>query len=63
MIVRVRECDGRGGRVGIRCAGRMRSAHPVDACERPIAGEAQVEGETLSVVLPPFALRSFRVLP
>jgi alpha-mannosidase len=46
MIVRVRECDGRGGRVGIRCA-----------------GQAQVEGETLSVVLPPFALRSFRVLP
>jgi alpha-mannosidase len=63
MIVRVRECDGRGGPVHIRCAGRMRSAHAVDGCERPVAGEVRVEGEMLAAVLPPFALRSFRVLP
>jgi hypothetical protein len=39
----------------------MRSATAVDACERPAAGEAQVEGERLSFVLPAYALRTFRV--
>jgi hypothetical protein len=41
----------------------MRSVEPVDACERPIAGQATIENEALCFVLPPYALRSFRVLP
>jgi hypothetical protein len=41
----------------------MRSASAVDACERPVAGEARVDGELLSFVLPAFALRTFRVHP
>ncbi len=63
VIVRVRECDGEGRRVDLRCGGRMRSASAVDACERACAGEQHVDGERLSFVLPAFALRSFRVLP
>ncbi len=63
IIVRVRECDGETRRVELRCGGRMRSAAAVDACERPVAGEARVEGELLSFVLPAYALRTFRVLP
>ncbi|MGA2392110.1 MAG: glycoside hydrolase family 38 C-terminal domain-containing protein [Candidatus Lustribacter sp.] len=63
IVVRVRECDGETRRVELRCGGRMREAVPVDACERPVAGEARVEGERLSFVLPAFALRTFRVRP
>lgn len=63
IVVRVRECDGETRRVELRCGGRMREASAVDACERPVAGEAQVEGERLLFVLPAFALRSFRVRP
>jgi hypothetical protein len=63
MIVRVRECDGEARRVDLRCGGRMRRATAVDACERPVAGEAHVDGELLSFVLPAFALRTFRVHP
>ena len=61
IIVRVRECDGESRRVDLRCGGRMRSATPADACERPIAGDVHVEGERLSFVLPAHALRTFRV--
>jgi alpha-mannosidase len=63
VIVRVRECDGAGRRVELHCGGRMREASPVDECERPVAGDARVEGELLSFVLPALSLRSFRVLP
>jgi alpha-mannosidase len=63
IIVRVRECDGETRRVELRCGGRMRSASAADACERPVAGEARVDGELLSFVLPAFALRTFRVHP
>jgi alpha-mannosidase len=63
MIVRVRECDGETRRVELRCGARMRSANAVDACERPATGEAHVDGELLSFVLPANALRAFRVLP
>jgi alpha-mannosidase len=63
IIVRVRECDGETRRVELRCGGRMREASCVDACERPVAGELRVEGETLSFVLPAFSLRTFRVRP
>jgi hypothetical protein len=41
----------------------MRAAEAVDACERPCAGEQQIEGDLLRFALPAFALRSFRVLP
>ncbi|HEV8019687.1 MAG TPA: glycoside hydrolase family 38 C-terminal domain-containing protein [Candidatus Lustribacter sp.] len=63
IIVRVRECDGETRRVDLRCGGRMSAASAVDACERPIAGEARVDGELLCFVLPAFALRTFRVRP
>jgi alpha-mannosidase len=61
IVVRVRECDGAARRVELICGGRMRVAEAVDACERPIAGEAAVKGERLSFMLPAYALRSFRV--
>jgi len=63
VIVRVRECDGWPHDVELRCGGRVRSVQPVDACERAIAGEVVFDGEALRFVLPPFALRSFRVSP
>ncbi len=63
IIVRVRECDGEARRVDLRCGGRMRSASPADACERPLAGEVRLDGELLSFVLPAYALRTFRVIP
>jgi len=63
IIVRVRECNGETRRARLRCGGRMRSASAADACERPVAGEADVDGEMLSFVLPAYALRTFRVLP
>jgi len=61
IIVRVRECDGAARRVELICGGRMREAQAVDACERPVAGEAAVEGERLSFMLAASSLRSFRV--
>ncbi|HEY0395278.1 MAG TPA: glycoside hydrolase family 38 C-terminal domain-containing protein [Candidatus Elarobacter sp.] len=61
VIVRVRECDGHGGRVALRCGGRMREAIPVDAVERPVPGDAQIAEEELLFDLGPLALRSFLV--
>jgi alpha-mannosidase len=63
VIVRVRECNGAARRVALVCGGRMRTAEAVDACERSIAGDAAVDGEHLSFMLPAFSLRSFRVRP
>lgn len=60
-IVRVRECDGAERAVALRCGGRIRSAEPVDGCERPVAGEVLLDGEALHFVMPAFSLRSFRV--
>ncbi|MFI5389162.1 MAG: glycosyl hydrolase-related protein, partial [Candidatus Eremiobacterales bacterium] len=60
-IVRVRECDGRGRAVALRCGARMREAEPVDALERPASGAATIEGEHLHCEIGAFALRSFRV--
>ncbi len=61
VIVRVRECDGEARRVALRCGGRMRAATPVDAAERPVAGDGAIEEEALAFELGPFALRSFLV--
>jgi hypothetical protein len=61
MIVRVRECNGETRHVDLICGGRMRGAEAVDACERTASGEALVDGERLSFMLPAFSLRSFRV--
>ena len=63
IIVRVRECDGEKRNVELRCGGRIRTASPVDACERDIAGEIAVDGERMRFVLPAFSLRAYRVLP
>jgi alpha-mannosidase len=61
VVVRVRECDGETRRVALRCGGRMREAIPVDAAERPLAGEVTIVEEELVFELGPFALRSFQV--
>ncbi len=61
VIVRVRECDGEHHEVRLRCGGHMRQAVPVDAVERPIAGEPTIAEEELVFELGPFALRSFLV--
>ena len=61
VIVRVRECDGAARRVALRCGGRMRDATPVDATERPIAGDGAIVDETLVFALRAYALRSFAV--
>jgi alpha-mannosidase len=63
IVVRVRECDGETRAVELRCGGRLRTATPVDACEREIAGDVRVDGERIHFVLPAFALRAYRVLP
>ncbi len=60
-IVRVRECDGAARAVGLRCGGRMRTVHAVDACERPLPDPVQIVAEELRFELPAFGLRSFRV--
>jgi alpha-mannosidase len=61
VVVRVRECDGARHRVALRCGGRMRTATPVDAVERPVPGDAEIAAEDLVFDLGPFALRSFLV--
>jgi alpha-mannosidase len=61
VIVRVRECDGARRELRLRCGGRMREAVPVDAVERPIAGEVAIADEDLVFELGPYALRSFLV--
>jgi alpha-mannosidase len=61
VILRVRECDGARRRVAVRCGGRMREAVPVDAVERPVAGDAAIVEEDLVFDLGPLALRSFLV--
>ncbi len=61
VIVRVRECDGEARRVALRCGGRMREAVPVDATERPVAGDGAIVEETLVFALGAYALRSFAV--
>jgi alpha-mannosidase len=61
VVVRVRECDGRARSMRLRCGGRMRRVEAVDALERPIEGEARIEGETLLADIGPYALRAFKV--
>jgi alpha-mannosidase len=60
-IVRLRECDGSGREVRVRCGARMRSIEAVDGLERPIAGEARIEGEEIVATIAAFGLRAFRV--
>jgi alpha-mannosidase len=60
-IVRLRECDGRARDVRLRCGARMRSVETVDALERPVAGEARIEGEEIVTTIPAFGLLAFRV--
>lgn len=60
-ILRLRECEGAARTARVRCGGRMRDARPVDALERPIEGDVQIDGETLMATIGAFGLRSFRV--
>jgi alpha-mannosidase len=65
VILRVRECDGVARGVAVRCGGRMHTATPVDAVERPLseeaAGGAAIVQENLVFELGAYALRSFLV--
>ncbi|MDQ2680301.1 MAG: hypothetical protein M3Y21_04665 [Candidatus Eremiobacteraeota bacterium] len=61
VILRLRECDGIGGQIRIRCAGRMREVTTVDALERPIGAPADIEAESLQTSIPALGLRSLRV--
>ncbi len=61
VILRIRECDGVAGIASVRCAGRVREAGAVDACERPVDAEVQIEGELLQTSIGAFGLRSIRV--
>ncbi|HEU5480322.1 MAG TPA: glycoside hydrolase family 38 C-terminal domain-containing protein, partial [Candidatus Tumulicola sp.] len=61
VVLRVRECDGAARRLRIRCGGRMREVRAVDALERPLAGDAAIEAESIAASIGAFALRSFRV--
>lgn len=61
VIVRVRECDGaaRAGRV--RCGARMRAVTEVDALERPLGADVEIEGERFVATVPAYGLRAYRV--
>ncbi len=61
VIVRVRELDGEPRPVALLCGARMREAGPVDACERPVPGSANIVEETLRFPLAAYGLRAFRV--
>lgn len=61
VVLRVRECDGAGRALRIRCGGRMRAVQAVDALERPVEGEASIDGDTIVAEVGAFGLRSFRV--
>ncbi len=61
IVVRVRECDGALRDGAIRCGSRAISVACVDALERPVAGEAQLEDGAIRARFRPFELRSFLV--
>ncbi len=61
VLVRVRECDGIGRRVRLRCGARMTGAQSVDALERAISRSVAIDGEDLTFDLNPYELRSFVV--
>lgn len=61
VILRIRETNGAARVARVRCAGRAREAVCVDGLERPVQGEARIEGEELVATIPAFALRAFRV--
>lgn len=61
VIVRVRECDGAGRAVRLRCGARMTASVSTDALERETGLAVKMEGEALLFELAPYQLRSFRV--
>ncbi len=61
LIVRVRECDGAGGEIRLRCGARMREVSAVDALERPVEAGAAIVAEEIVTTVPAFGLRSLRV--
>jgi len=61
VVVRVRECEGAGRDVRLRCGARMAAAASVDALEREIESPVAMEDESLVFTLTPFQIRSFRV--
>jgi alpha-mannosidase len=61
IVVRVRECDGGGRDVALRCGARAREAIAVDALERPLRRNLAFEDGTLRARLEAYEVRSFRV--
>jgi alpha-mannosidase len=61
VIVRVRECDGRGLEATIHCAARARGVTAVDALERPLDEAFVIADGAFRVPLAAHGLRSLRV--
>jgi alpha-mannosidase len=61
IVVRVRECDGNGRELALRCGARAREAVSVDALERPLRRNLTFEEGTIRARLEAYELRSFRV--
>jgi alpha-mannosidase len=61
IVVRVRECDGSGRDLALRCGARAREAISVDALERPLRRDLTFEEGAIRARLEAFELRSFRV--
>jgi len=61
IVVRVRECDGRGRDLELRCGARAREAVAVDALERPLRHNLAFDEGTIRARLEAFEIRSFRV--
>jgi alpha-mannosidase len=61
IVVRVRECDGSGRDLALRCGARAREAVSVDALERPLRRNLAFEEGTIRARLEAYEIRSFRV--
>ncbi len=61
IVVRVRECDGSGRDLELRCGARAREALSVDALERPSRHNLSFDAGTIRARLEAFEIRSFRV--
>jgi alpha-mannosidase len=61
IVVRVRECDGSGRDLRLRCGARARSVTSVDALERPVDREVRLEDGEIVARLEAFEMRTFSV--
>ena len=61
VIMRLRECNGSDREARVRSAGRARDVQCVDGLERPVDGDARLDGEEIVARIAGYGLRSFRV--